>query len=273
MIFSKLFKRSVPKSKSQNMNSQTTKKIKVKSTRIGELGEYKINIQLDQFSKEWKHSVVLMVVNSKSKSGYSQIDHVVITPFGLFVIETKNYAGKISGSYEDKYWIVNGKFKMYNPFRQNYGHIKAIQNLLRLGETINIYSMVSFTQRCMFKVDPALRKITSDHLIVYDTELTEYINRKISILKVQEVEPCLNENDITTIFNKLKNTNISDPAIRKEHIDKAKQASEKNSKTKISTSQCSECGIKVSEKVARYCLLNKKKFKGKVYCFNHQKNF
>ncbi len=272
MIFSKLFKRSVPKTKSENLKGQTTKKIKVKSTRIGELGEYKINIQLDQFSKDWKHVSDLMIVNDKSKSGYSQIDHVVITPFGLFVIETKNYAGKVSGRYDDKYWIVNGKFKMYNPFRQNYGHIKAIQKSLLLDETINVYSMVSFTQRCMFNVEPALRKITSDHLIIYDTELTEYINRKISILKVQEIAPCLNENEVTTIFNKLKNANITDLAIRKEHIDKAKQASENNSKTTLSTHKCYECGTKVSEKVEQYCLLNSVKFKGKIYCFTHQKN-
>nr|WP_245855543.1 nuclease-related domain-containing protein [Bacillus oleivorans] len=27
--------------------------------------------------------------NPKTQSGYSQIDHVVLTPFGIFVIETK----------------------------------------------------------------------------------------------------------------------------------------------------------------------------------------
>ncbi|MFT4416044.1 nuclease-related domain-containing protein [Fredinandcohnia humi] len=76
---------------------------KIKPTRIGELGEYKINIQLDQFPKEWKHLSDLLIINRQSITGFSQIDHVVITNYGLFVIETKNYSGKIIGKKDNKY--------------------------------------------------------------------------------------------------------------------------------------------------------------------------
>lgn len=40
--------------------------------------------------------------------GSSQIDHVVVSPYGLFVIETKNYMGWIYGSEFGEYWT-----KMY----------------------------------------------------------------------------------------------------------------------------------------------------------------
>lgn len=99
-----------------------------------------------------------MVTNSKSRSGYSQIDHVVITPQGLFVIETKNYTGEIKGTRESKSWTVSNRFKMYNPFMQNYGHIQAIKSLLPNYQKSRFISLVSFTMRCRFSVDPELKK-------------------------------------------------------------------------------------------------------------------
>nr|WP_258394594.1 nuclease-related domain-containing protein [Paenibacillus sp. MDMC362] len=65
------------------------------------MGEHKINIQLDQLPKGCRYVNDLMVTNSKSRTGYSQIDHVVITPQGLFVIETKNYMGEVKGTRVD----------------------------------------------------------------------------------------------------------------------------------------------------------------------------
>jgi hypothetical protein len=49
----------------------------IDSSRIGELGEYKINKQLDQLPKDTKYLSDIMIKNSKSRTGYSQIDHVV----------------------------------------------------------------------------------------------------------------------------------------------------------------------------------------------------
>ncbi len=56
-------------------------KPKVTATRIGELGEHKIHIQLDQLPKECKSLSDLMLPNAKSRTGYTQIDHVVISPY------------------------------------------------------------------------------------------------------------------------------------------------------------------------------------------------
>ncbi|WP_158068780.1 nuclease-related domain-containing protein [Domibacillus epiphyticus] len=38
-----------------------------------------------------------------------------VTPYGLFVIETKNYQGTIYGGKDRKSGLINGKFKMMNP--------------------------------------------------------------------------------------------------------------------------------------------------------------
>ncbi|RFU60902.1 nuclease-related domain-containing protein [Peribacillus glennii] len=80
------------------------------AVRKGELGEYKIDNQLDQLPKEFRHLSDIMVPNRKSRSGYSQIDHIVITPYDIFVIETKNYQGTIYGAKNRKEWSVNAVF-------------------------------------------------------------------------------------------------------------------------------------------------------------------
>ncbi|XEC96000.1 nuclease-related domain-containing protein [Paenibacillus tarimensis] len=197
-------------------------KRKVESTRIGELGEHKINIQLDQLPKDCKYLSDIMLRNNKSRSGYSQIDHVIISPYGLFVIETKNYNGEIKGGRSDKNWRVNNRFNMYNPLMQNYGHIKALENILKAFSGLTYISMISFTMRCRFSIDPALRKIDSDELVVYDTELSEFIQRKINRIRATSDKALLSETEINQIYNIIKSENITDAEIRAKHNQKAK---------------------------------------------------
>ncbi|MGO4890252.1 nuclease-related domain-containing protein [Anaerobacillus sp. MEB173] len=238
------------------------------SKRKGELGEYKICIQLDQLPKDCRFLSDLLVQNPKAKSGYSQIDHVVITPYGVIVIETKNYQGTIYGSKDRKTWLVNGKFKMMNPFVQNYGHIQALKSIIDKKYHKNFVSMVSFTKRCTFNVDTEFRKIASDEIIVYDIELSEFIHRKVSVLKLEHKEPLLNENDISKIYAAFSKANIADPKIRQHHEQSLK--AQKTDKEPGKESQCETCKKVVSEKVKTFCLKNKK-FEGKVYCYEHQK--
>lgn len=199
-------------------------KPKVAPARIGELGEHKIIIQLDQLPKECQHLNDLLIPNPKSRSGYSQVDHLVISPSGLFVIETKNYNGEIKGARTDKYWNVSNRFKMYNPLMQNYGHIKALELLLSDFNNVKYISMISFTMRCRFSIDPELRKIGSDELIVYDVELSEFIHRKITRLKVEQTSPRFTNEEVISIKNIIAKTNITDPLIRAQHIEKVKKS-------------------------------------------------
>jgi hypothetical protein len=248
-----------PPSKPKRTNEQI-------ATRKGELGEYKIDIQLDQLPKDYRHLSDLLIPNSKAKSGYSQIDHVVITPYTIFVIETKNYQGTIYGGKNRNTWLVNGKFKMMNPFVQNYGHMKALSSLIDEKYHNLFVSMVSFTKRSTFKVDPGYRKIASNELIVYDIELSEFIHRKESVLKIQHKEPLLSESDISTIYQDFLDANITDLKVREEHKRIINEPEQKTS----SCSVCAVCDKPVSDKVRTYCLANPT-FKGEIYCYEHQK--
>jgi hypothetical protein len=218
-----LFIRSDSKPPQAVNKAQTSKpKQKVASTRIGELGEHKINIQLDQLPKECKSLSDLLLPNPKSRTGYTQIDHIVISPYCLFVIETKNYNGEIKGGQTDQQWSVSNRYKMYNPLKQNYGHIKAIENLTQGIAAVKFISMVSFTMRCRFSIDPELRKIHSDELVVYDVELSEFISRKLLSLKMATPEPSISAVQIQKIYEHLVQANITDSEIRKLHVQRIK---------------------------------------------------
>ncbi|MCP3028527.1 nuclease-related domain-containing protein [Halobacillus sp. A5] len=263
-IIQKLFRKKEETIRSAAKTPKKDKpKTKVAAERIGELGEYKVNIQLDQFPANYKHLSDLMLENKKTRSGYSQIDHVLLTPYGLFVIETKNYAGEIKGDKQDKQWTVNKRYKMRNPFHQNYAHVEAIKSNINSDSPHSFISVISFTRRAIFSINPELRKMQSNNLCVYDTELTEFITRKIQVTKIQNERPAYKDEEIEEIYASLKKANVTDDSIREKH----KQALKSYSSTEA---KCEVCQTKVSQKVKQFCLTNKK-FKGKVYCFEHQK--
>ncbi|NHM32067.1 nuclease-related domain-containing protein [Neobacillus terrae] len=255
----------------QEQKSEKIEKVQEKeglAVRKGELGEYKIDIQLDQLPKEYLHLSDLMLKNEKSKTGYSQIDHIILTPYCIFVIETKNYQGTIYGGKNTGYWLVNGKFKMLNPLKQNFGHIQALSKYVDNKDYPLFVNMVSFTKRCTVKVEPELRKISSQELIVYDVELTEFINRKVAVTKLQNKQPLLDTNEMETIFSAIQAANITDIKSRDAHIGAIKEVIEKKP---ASHSRCVVCNSVVSEKVKKYCESQKIIFNGKIYCFEHQK--
>ncbi|HZH59925.1 MAG TPA: nuclease-related domain-containing protein [Metabacillus sp.] len=282
-MFSKLFRKGTSNNLLEADNQKLTDKKQqrnnnVKPTRIGDIGEYKINIQLDLLPKECKYLNDILIPNSKSKSGYSQIDHVVLTSYAIFVIETKNYQGTIYGGKDRKTWSVNGKFNMLNPFHQNFGHISALKSIVPIDNS-NVVSMISFTKRCTFKVDLELRQIQSNDLIVYDIELSEFISRKLNVLKLKNGSPAYSEFQLEQIYEQLNQANITDKETRRLHVQTLKSSTSNTSSLKPpkasnatpASATCKVCGTAVTAKVKDYCLLNKKRFNGDIYCYEHQK--
>lgn len=182
---------------------------KRKASRKGELGEYKIQLQLNSLPSEYKHINDVMLKTSK---GLTQIDHIVISPYGIFVIETKNFAGWIFGNQQDKYWtqtFYKKKTRFYNPIRQNFGHIKALQDTLKGHKNMKFHPIISFSRRC------ELRDITADVPVILDTEISRVILRK-------NTEKYLDDTEVANIYNTLRAHNIVDGSIRQQHIQQIK---------------------------------------------------
>lgn len=89
-------------------------------------------------------------------NGTTQIDHVILSPYGIFVLETKDYQGWIFGLEYDKTWRqsfnAQRSYEFQNPIRQNFKHIKVLQHLLSdVVDAQYFYSVIVFTPRSQFK--------------------------------------------------------------------------------------------------------------------------
>lgn len=88
----------------------------------GYIGELLVRLfahwQLDEQTYHRLHNVTLT-----TPDGTTQIDHVFLSPYGIFVLETKNIKGWIFGSEQQSQWtqkLYKRSFKFQNPLRQNY---------------------------------------------------------------------------------------------------------------------------------------------------------
>jgi len=172
----------------------------------GLIGEFLINliakIRLDNNKYHLLKNVTL-----PTQDGTTQIDHIIVSEYGIFVIETKNMRGWIFGSEKQKIWtqkIYNYTRKFQNPLHQNYKHIKTIQNILNI-ELDKIYSVVVFIGDSTFKTNMPDNVLLGSQYIRYIKSKKEKIisqeevNKIIKILESKKFTPSLKTN-----FNHIK---------------------------------------------------------------------
>ena len=104
----------------------------IKSKRKGFTGELKTDFLLS-FLDNTKYKVINnFMTEIKGKS--CQIDHLIVSQYGIFVIETKNYSGWIFAGEYNNYWTqinYKRKNKLYNPLKQNIGHVNVLKYYLK----------------------------------------------------------------------------------------------------------------------------------------------
>ncbi len=128
----------------------------------------------------------------KFEDGSFQIDHIIASPYGIFVIETKNYGGTVVG-YEsaNKFiqYVGNRKNEFYSPIKQNRGHIYKLKSVLGDypytsvvvflgGVKLNVTSLTFVgTPRESVSYIKSFRKVvlTADELEAFDKIITEAI--------------------------------------------------------------------------------------------------
>jgi hypothetical protein len=95
-------------------------------------------------------------VTLQMKDGTTQVDHILVSRFGVFVIETKDYKGWIFANATQANWtqvVYKFKFKFQNPIFQNFRHVCAVQGLLDFLPPGAIKSVVVFTGDATFKTE------------------------------------------------------------------------------------------------------------------------
>lgn len=118
----------------------------------GSRGEAKVNLMgrllLPKRSYHRLNNITLPTLD-----GTTQIDHIIVSRFGIFVVETKHMKGWILGTERQAQWTQkfrHSAFRFQNPLRQNYRHVKALQSLLDVPP-VHIHSLVVFVGKSRLK--------------------------------------------------------------------------------------------------------------------------
>ncbi|MFM4961087.1 nuclease-related domain-containing protein [Aeromonas caviae] len=116
------------------------------------VGEWFINLCIRLFLDKREYRL-LKDVTLPTPQGSTQIDHVIVSRFGVFVIETKNMKGWIFGDPRHKRWtqqLFRRRHGFQNPLHQNYLHLMTLKSLLGLADH-QLHSIVYFIGDCTFK--------------------------------------------------------------------------------------------------------------------------
>lgn len=218
----------------------------------GKRGEKSVNETLDLLPNEYFSLNNIMLA---TKSGTTQIDHVVVSKYGLFTIETKNYRGKIYGDDARDKWtqvIVTNvtyakkmyktytyvtKNELYNPVKQSQGHAYVLKKLL------NNYSHLLVVPIVVFLDNADISGVYSKEHVIHKEQLLNVIRQyKAVYLTDDEVQ------DVKKIIEKHNLINIVGNRTHVANI-KHKQQQRQN---KISAGICPQCGGRLVFKRGKY---------------------
>lgn len=163
---------------------------------IGEQGT-RLAQKLTLDSNEYRTFYDLLI---EDRSRSTQIDHIIVSKYGVFVVETKNMTGWIYGSKDDSFWTQNiygTKNRFLNPLRQNYLHTNSISNVFSIAND-KIHSVIVFWGDCIFKGEMPQNVLKWQDYI-------GFIKSKNQIL--------LTDNEVSDICEKLKSLNGHIPII------------------------------------------------------------
>jgi hypothetical protein len=195
----------------------------------GAIGESKVALRLKLLNK--KEFKVINDVLLKSGDRSSQIDHIVVSIYGIFVIETKNYGGWIHGHENSEYWVqtyYKNKTRFKNPVIQNKGHIITLKKVLQEYKHVVYYPIVVFSGKAK------LKNVHSEVPVIYSRQLLKTIKNTTGTknLTIEEV------NEITEKLNK---SHVHGRGARREHILKSRKNIYEQ-KRKKNSSICPRCG-------------------------------
>ncbi|MBQ9561435.1 MAG: NERD domain-containing protein [Prevotella sp.] len=217
----------------------------------GKIGEKRVHDILMQLSDEYN---VFDDVVLTTNRGTTQIDHIVVSKYGVLAIETKNYRGDIYGDDNRKEWtqliVTNVRYKnsfktytyvtknhFYNPVKQAYGHVYEIKEKLKYWSNIKITPIVVFTGRA------DISNVETSNLVIYDDQLLSTIQNQRGIY--------LSDDDVKNITRILNEKNLREVIDNKTHIRNIR-ANKNEYDKKLSLGICPKCGGSLIQRKGKY---------------------
>lgn len=165
-----------------------------------------------------------------ARNGTTQIDHVLVSCYGIFVVETKNFNGWIFGDEHAAQWTVSHfgkKFQFQNPLRQNFRHTQCLSEHLHLPPE-KFRSVVFFIGDCELKT--ALPgKVLTRGLVTYIHSFTT---------------PCLTPTEAGSAINALASLKADPNLTSRAHLASLNARHD-------STTVCPRCGSPLVARTAR----------------------
>lgn len=198
---------------------------RIKPISKGKYFEQCVSNKISQLPDEY---IVLNNLFFENNGHSTQIDHIIASPYGVFVIESKGYKGWITGGENSEYWtqtIFNSKYQFYNPIRQNAGHVRFLRHLL---------NPVTFIPIVVFDNSADIKAHFGNNIVVN----LYYLNSSIQ----QYRTPILSKEAVDTIVQIIRsNSKIANEETLKQHITnvKTRQYQTDNS---IKQGICPQCG-------------------------------
>jgi hypothetical protein len=148
-----------------------------------------------------------VILPSSGNTAHTEIDHIVVSPYGIFCIETKSHSGSIYAYERNKDWaqyLGGKKYSINSPHRQNYKHVKAIEELVGSDLRAPIHSYVAF---------PNAYQVITDSNFVYCNigALIDHISR--------HNRPIYTIDECTRIMKSLAYASSQKNALLKVHIN------------------------------------------------------
>ncbi|GGA91732.1 NERD domain-containing protein [Ornithinibacillus halotolerans] len=211
----------------------------------GSIGEKRVNAllsRLDESQYKIYHDLYVPTEDNKT----TQVDHVVVSPYGIFVIETKAYNGWIFGSEKSKYWtqvIYKRKEKLFNPIWQNAGHIKALENYLGIERKLFI-SIIAFSNQSTFKFKEEFTRAR----VIHFSKLYKTIKEKnVGVLDDASIKDIHSKLDKLVVSDKKEKRQIS-----KQHVQEVKLDIAKSKVTYFDKSKCPKCNSDLVKRKGKY---------------------
>ena len=174
-----------------------------------------------------------------NKGKTSEIDLLMVHEKGLFVFESKNYNGLISGSMDAMNWVHihpnRKKYLFYNPVRQNRTHIRALSRYLDIPERFFL-SYIVFSDRCALERVP---DNTRSVVIAQTGQLAEQLEDTLSALP-----PLYGAEELREIADRLEPLTDVDADAKAKHIADIRDAQE--------STTCPFCGSELVMRRGKY---------------------
>ncbi len=151
----------------------------VRRRRILHFGDKAEETVSETLREEFPGSVVLNNVYLKSGRGTTQLDHILICKWGVFVIETKSHNGRIQ--IDKNEWVQFYKDKIvrfHSPLKQNESHVRALERVLSKHRS--------------------LQKLKVHGLVVFTSKKVHFSKRQESVLRLEELSPYIKSGGKTT---------------------------------------------------------------------------